>query len=412
MQLIKNYKTIFDNIHGYIYISNIACQIIDTCEFQRLKYLHQLGVCHYVYPNATHTRFEHSIGTYYLTEKILMAIRKNSDCNEINNILKDVDDLKDYYKITGKIELDDHICEIIKIAALCHDLGHGPFSHTFDDIFLKLHDKSDNPNKMHEVRSLLILKQIMNSNKHLQKFIGSELNLINNLINPQKNHTSFVYQIVSNLINSIDVDKYDYLARDTFTLGQKYGFNSQRLVDDVKVINNKICFPVQMYYEVASLFSTRYRLHKQIYNHKTVIAIQHMIKEIMISIDPIIKITDSINNMNKFCDLTDDYILSIVKFLHNDENNKKDDYVNKAYNILNDLNVRNLYKFIGTIVVPQKEEITDELQKILGDINLDDIIIHVAHIGFISGNKKIHLMNCISIKEISHSKLVKIKLVC
>jgi len=74
--LVNNYKQIYDSIHGFIWISNLSYEIINTPYFQRLKSLKQLGPCHFVYPNATHTRFEHSIGTYYLAGRILKMYKK------------------------------------------------------------------------------------------------------------------------------------------------------------------------------------------------------------------------------------------------------------------------------------------------------------------------------------------------
>src|SRR5271157_1828637 len=90
-------KEIYDTIHGHITISALACRIIDSPEFQRLRYLHQLGTCYYIFPSSTHTRFEHSIGTYHLAGKILKVIGEHSDINVINNSLSEIEELKKYY---------------------------------------------------------------------------------------------------------------------------------------------------------------------------------------------------------------------------------------------------------------------------------------------------------------------------
>lgn len=393
-KLIKNYKQLHDNVHGFIKISNIACLIIDSPEFQRLRYLHQLGTCYFVFHSATHMRFEHSVGTYYLAGRLLDNIVKNSDINEINNCLNIIPELNNYYKKINcdstYLKLDDFVIELIKIAALCHDIGHGPFSHCFDDIFISsLHDRCEGEIKheleLHENRSIFILKHIINKNELLKDFFGeNEISFISNLINPDKSHQGFVYQIVSNDLNSIDVDKYDYMTRDTATLGLQFKFDPSRLLDNVRVISNTICFPEKVCFDVASIFEIRYRLHKQIYCHKTVISIQYMIRDIMLLLNPILKIYDSIFNVDKFCELTDDYILSSVKFLYNNLEKYSSDeqiLIKKAKNILDNIHNRKLYKLIIYAVFDSYKPQLDKLYN-------KYVIMHYGKIGFVSGNKK------------------------
>ena len=133
-EIDQNYKQFYDNIHNYIKVSNIACKIIDSKPFQRLRSLHQLGTCHYVFPTATHTRFEHSIGTYYLTGRLLNNIKNKINKDTLEEYLKNISELKEYYEKTNNYILDNYICELIKIGGLCHDLGHGPFSHLFEEV--------------------------------------------------------------------------------------------------------------------------------------------------------------------------------------------------------------------------------------------------------------------------------------
>ena len=96
--LILKHKRIYDVIHGDIHISNIACAIIDSSYFQRLRYLHQLGVCYLVFPNGDHSRFEHSIGTYYLAGKILDVIKQNTPKNKLSLYLEEINELNYYWK--------------------------------------------------------------------------------------------------------------------------------------------------------------------------------------------------------------------------------------------------------------------------------------------------------------------------
>ena len=113
----KNTRTIYDPIHGHISLDGIEWDIINTLHFQRLRNLKQLGNCHYVYLGATHSRFEHSIGVSYLSNRLYKQLLKND--SEINS--------NEYERYLTPIT----------IAGLCHDLGHGPFSHLFDRKVIK-----------------------------------------------------------------------------------------------------------------------------------------------------------------------------------------------------------------------------------------------------------------------------------
>ena len=136
------YKYFLDNIHGNIKIGKNVLQIIHTKEFQRLKNIRQLGNAHYVFMGATHTRFEHSIGVSYLSGCLLTNIKNNQP--ELNITNRDI--------------------VLMQIAGLCHDLGHGCFSHLFDSYFLKnkLHDTPLSLYINHEYRSTIIVRYIIN----------------------------------------------------------------------------------------------------------------------------------------------------------------------------------------------------------------------------------------------------------
>ena len=146
--VIKKYssKLIQDAVHGFIRLTPMAIKIIDTPEFQRLRDIKQLGMCHYVFPTAIHSRFEHSIGVYHLAGALLNNLKQRYSSLEF-----DVPGL-------GKQRLSNLLIELIKVAGLCHDIGHGPGSHVFDDLIMK---ESTHPNKTHEVRSGLIIEKIL-----------------------------------------------------------------------------------------------------------------------------------------------------------------------------------------------------------------------------------------------------------
>jgi HD superfamily phosphohydrolase len=298
-------------------------------------------------------------------------------------------------------KLDPFVCELIKIAGLTHDLGHGPFSHLFDDVYLpRAVDKQDtnDPSMFHEHRSMMILKKIVENDSLLKECITDDcLKFIQKLINPTGGCDGFVYQIVSNSFNSIDIDKFDYMARDTHMLGLKFGFDYGRLVDEVKVLDNKLCFPDKMNYEVASIFWTRYRLHKQIYSHRSVVSIQYMISDLMRLIDPIIGITETIYDLDKFYDLTDDYVMLMVKLLKReiDQYEEEDQTrINMAYNILQRITSRNIY-YLATSFISEEKIYLDIKLLVESGYKVDPrkIIIHKTKIGFVSGNKENPLDN-------------------
>ena len=401
-KLDTNFKKIYDNIHGFIKMSNWAMEIVDTKYFQRLRYLHQLGTCYYVFPNATHTRFEHSIGTYFLVDCLLNSIKKSTDKKYLNEWLSNVPELQNYYlhkSLENDVYLDDYVCELLKLSGLCHDLGHGPFSHVFDDVFIKEIRKGKKSREcdVHENRSGSILEHIINSTQLNNVIDSNGIQLIKNIINPSNENQGFIYQIVSNSLNSVDVDKCDYIARDTYAVGLKYSFDFRTVIDDVIVINNIISYPKQLYYEVACLFMTRYRLHKQIYCHKSVISSQFMINEIMLLIDPILKIYDCVNDVDKFTDLTDCYILESVKYLNKMKlmyGKDNQERIDKAMIILNKIEKCDFYKFIGTIVTKLSLGLTyKSIIELDNELTPESFLIFNSKIGFVSGNKTNPLNN-------------------
>ena len=149
---MQNFKQFFLNvffrIHGHIALPKVAVAIVDTPQFQRLRYLKQVGTCHYVYPSATHTRFQHSLGVGHLAFKFAEKLRKE------NPTLMDE---------------KDSIC--LMIAGLCHDLGHGPFSHLWESFVSQVHPESD---WHHEDNSVKMIDHLIEENnlKPILKQLG------------------------------------------------------------------------------------------------------------------------------------------------------------------------------------------------------------------------------------------------
>jgi HD superfamily phosphohydrolase len=245
--------TIYDSVHGYIDISEVI-NIIDTPEFQRLRNIKQLGACNFVFPSAHGTRFEHSIGVFYLAERMINALRKNT--KYLNHTLRQL--------------------HLIKVAALIHDIGHGPFSHLWDEFCEK-----NNNYESHEYRGIEIFRYM--NKKYSLRYVEEEIALIGQMINPepgfrQAKHWDFwMYQIVANKDSGLDVDKMDYLIRDCAVVGLDINKeNIYRVIDSAKVVDNTIAFPKKTFTSLTifNLFETRFKLHKALYQHHTVRGIE------------------------------------------------------------------------------------------------------------------------------------------
>jgi len=265
-------KHIYDPIHGFIELSSIMISIIDTYEFQRLRDLKQLGAVHYVYPSATHTRFEHSLGVCHLAKQMA------------KNLFGD-QKLPDTHRPSW---------ELISIAGLIHDIGHGPFSHLYDNFIRKEHEPE------HEERGCEIFREMVK--KYKLDLSDNEVNIIVDMVNPPEDkYYNPYYQIVANKVNQIDVDKIDYIQRDCYHIGLKFGGEWSRLLTMGKITTldksemKLITWPKKLEYEIYQLFATRYRLHKQVYNHHTVKAYEYLIADILKTVDiPFIELTDSV----------------------------------------------------------------------------------------------------------------------
>lgn len=330
-------KQIYDPVHGFIPLTPLMVQIIDTPAFQRLRDLKQLGATYYVFPSATHTRFEHSVGVSKLAYDLMVSLQRNQP--ELN--------------ITART------IELVQIAGLIHDLGHGPFSHLYDHYVRKEEEPE------HEERGCNIFRQLVAA--YEIPLTEEEVQQIIRMICPTP-EDGWLYQIVANVRTQIDVDKIDYIQRDSFHLGLQTGGEFKRLITHCRVIDETICFPTKIQYDIYALFAARYRLHKQVYHHHAVVAYEFIITEILEKI---------INKKSDFLDLTD----SIVTCrLHSEYKNDLDRMAHRRH-------LRMLAeKRVDSPLSP------DQLAE-LKDAESGTLRFHQHTIGFVSGNKSNPLEN-------------------
>ena len=248
------HKIIRDSIHGDIKIEGLILKLLETPELQRLYNIKQLGLAHLVFPGAHHTRLEHSLGTYNIASKAA-------------NLLK----------------LDKNDKELITCAALLHDIGHGPFSHTLESILRNTLD-ADHV----DLTEKLILGDYDIFYSEEKEFITSpdvhEI-LIRNNINQREvadiiKGKAHKKQYLSQILNSaIDVDQLDYLIRDAYYTGVAYGIiDMERYLQTLTIKNGKLAVIRKGVGVVESILMARALMYSSIYFHKTV-----RIAELMLS---------------------------------------------------------------------------------------------------------------------------------
>ncbi|XP_039460170.1 deoxynucleoside triphosphate triphosphohydrolase SAMHD1-like isoform X1 [Oreochromis aureus] len=359
-----------DPIHGHIELPPLLVKIIDTPQFQRLRNIKQLGGGYFVFPGASHNRFEHSIGVGYLAGELAKALKVKQP--ELNISDRDV------------------LC--VQIAGLCHDLGHGPFSHLFDGMFNPEADPLTKDWK-HEDASLQMFDHLVKANSLAQEMerygliLPTDLTFIKEMIKPLKSddaewlregerheNKSFLYEIVSNKQNGIDVDKFDYFARDCHHLGIRNNFDHQRFIMFARVcdVNGRkhICSRDKEVANLYDMFHTRNSLHRRAYQHRVTKSVEIMIKDALLKADHHILtkgsggttlcLSKAKTDMEAYTKLTDQVI---EKILHpcSSSNEPTPPPLEEAREILERIMSRDLYQFVGETKL--KKEDQEEIKK-------------------------------------------------
>ncbi|KAH1080702.1 hypothetical protein J1N35_020463 [Gossypium stocksii] len=323
-------KHVHDNVHGNIYLDPLSLKFIDTEQFQRLRELKQLGLAHLVYPGAVHSRFEHSLGVYWLAGE---AIQK----------------LKTYQGL--ELGIDRFDVQAVKVAGLLHDVGHGPFSHLFEREFLP---KVLNSFKWaHEQMSADLIDHIVDVHhidvesemiKRVKEMIlaSSEFALPKSAKEKQ-----FLYDIVANGRNGIDVDKFDYIVRDSRACGLGCSFDFHRLMETMRVLGDEICYRAKDYLSIHKLFATRADLYRTVYTHSKVKAVELMVVDALLKANSYLEISSSIQDPSEYWKL-DDTIIKTIETAPDEELRESRDLILR-------IRRRNLYQFCNEYSVPKDQ---------------------------------------------------------
>ncbi len=287
-----------DPIYGFIELNEAELKIIDTPLFQRLRRIHQLALTKYVYPTAEHSRFTHSLGVLQSATNIFLNIYRNSDKNIFSS---------DMEEAANKLQ-------ILRFAALLHDIGHLPFSHATEKVILK--------NEIgHEQLGKFIIEKYSPIKDVIKKKGINPPNIVGNLLTDAPLPTE--YLILKNIISGqLDADRADYLLRDSYVCGVKYGeYDYNRYIQSFFLKQNKdgiiqLCVEEKNIYLVESFLLARYHYNLQVPYHRTRVGYDIILKKYIESLKerenlPIIITYDENGNILKLneelFELFDDY---------------------------------------------------------------------------------------------------------
>ncbi|NJN41230.1 MAG: HD domain-containing protein [Flammeovirgaceae bacterium] len=229
-------KIINDPVYGFIHIrSEIIFDLIEHPFFQRLRHIKQLGLSHYIYPGAQHTRFQHALGSLHLMGRVLDNFRNKG------------------------IEISDREYEATQIAVLLHDIGHGPFSHSLEETLL--------PGVSHESLSYLFMKEL---NQQFNNQLSLTLKIFQNTYTRK-----FFHQLIS---SQLDIDRLDYLKRDSFFTGVQEGtIGVDRIIAMLTVHQDQLMVEEKGIYSIENFLNARRLMYWQVYLHKTSVSAERML---------------------------------------------------------------------------------------------------------------------------------------
>lgn len=277
-------KIIRDPIHEYIEIKHqVILECIDSKEFQRLRRIRQLGGTAQVFPTGEHSRFTHALGVYHLITRLLKVVP------ELKEILSEFDQIS------------------LLLAGLLHDVGHGPFSHTFEQI----------TGVSHEVRSKQIIlgdseinQALIKANPKLPEAVVAILN--------QTHSNPLLNQIV---VGQLDVDRMDYLLRDAYFTGVSYGnFDLGKIIHSILVFENQLVIKESAIHAVEDYIMARYHMYWQVYFHPISRSFEIMLIKLLTRIKDLYQIDKSlVKDLNMFTILFEEFPLSNEEFYLLDE---------------------------------------------------------------------------------------------
>jgi HD superfamily phosphohydrolase len=285
-------KIINDPVHGFVTVSDpLIYEIISHPWFQRLRRINQMAMSYLVYPGAVHSRLHHALGAYHLMQNALYELKQKG------------------------VEITEDEEQGAKIAILLHDVGHGPFSHALESLLVK--------NLGHETLSMMIMEEL---NMEMQGKLQTAIDIFKNSY-PKK----FLHQLIS---GQLDVDRMDYLTRDSFFSGVIEGMiGCDRIVKMLTVHQGELMVEEKGIYTIEEFLVSRRLMYWQVYQHKTVLSAEMTLVKILERAnwlyqkgDHAVDQNDELSHLlfsnlkkvdrselEKFCRLDDSDVISIIK---------------------------------------------------------------------------------------------------
>jgi hypothetical protein len=236
MATINRHKILNDPVYGFVTLRyGRAMDLMDHRFMQRLRRISQLGLSHLVYPGAVHNRFHHAVGCMHLMQEAIESLRNKG------------------------VEITEAEAEAACLAILLHDVGHGPFSHALEHSIVQ--------GVNHEDISALIMGR-------LNEEMGGALDLAIQIFNDH-HPKPFLHQLVS---SQLDMDRLDYLARDSFYSGVTEGkVGSERILKMLNVVDGQLVVEEKGIYSIEKFIVARRLMYWQVYLHRTVLSAEHML---------------------------------------------------------------------------------------------------------------------------------------
>ena len=326
---LERTKVFRDPLYGYITVDyKIISDLIDSKEIQRLRRIRQLSGVSMVFQTAEHSRFTHSLGAYQMANLVIQNVEGMNELSEYEKLL-------------------------FLIAALLHDVGHGPYSHAFEAVMDVSHED-------------MTVKIILSKDTEINKILSIS-NTLAEYVASIISHSN-KYPLLEQLVSSqLDVDRMDYLSRDAYFTGAAYGhIDYYRILRSMKIENNKLCVRASGVHSIESYLMSRYHMYFQVYYHpvsrsyETILEsiykrIKDLVdegKEIDAYIETFLKVINNNDDVLSYIELDDAYVNGFIKQL----TKSNDEILNKLSNSFVN---RHLFKFIDLSDDYTEEEIEE-----------------------------------------------------